>query len=296
MLRNHRSGVLIVVPLVALLAGPVGVSARGHGPYGHVSGGVVFVGGYFYNPFYGPYPWWGPDAYGYPYFPIYDTRARVRLLVTPKQAAVHVDGYYAGIVDDFDGFFQNLPLSPGGHEIVLYLEGYRTVRQTVYLTPDSTYKLHYAMQRLTQGEVSEPPPSAPPVPPPPTGSAMPPHTPRPGEGPIPPTLPTGEPPAPQSRPAPQARPVPPPPPPPSSRASSYGALVIQVQPPDAEVRIDGERWMSSGTADRLVVQVSAGAHRVEVQKEGYRQFSTEIQVGRGETTPLNVSLSREEPR
>src|SRR3982074_950893 len=25
--------------------------------------GPVFVGGYFYDPFYGPYPWWGPDAY-----------------------------------------------------------------------------------------------------------------------------------------------------------------------------------------------------------------------------------------
>jgi len=292
-LRTHRPPILtVVVVLLALLVGPVAVSARAHPGYGH--GGVVFVGGYFYNPFYGPYPWWGPDAYGFPYYPIYDTRARVRLLVTPKQAAVHVDGYYAGIVDDFDGFFQNLPLSPGGHEIVLYLQGYRTVRQTVYLTPDSTYKLRYAMQPVNQGDVSEPPPTAPPVPPPPAGSAMPPHTPRttPEGAPERPAPVPGPPPGPPRGPA--SRPLPPSRPP--VAAGNYGALVIGVQPVDAEVRIDGERWMTSGTADRLVVQVSAGSHHVEIQKEGYRQFSTEIQVGRGETTPLNVSLSREELR
>ncbi|MBI3403060.1 MAG: PEGA domain-containing protein [Acidobacteria bacterium] len=38
---------------------------------------------------------------------------------------------------------------------------------------------------------------------------------------------------------------------------------------------------------------STWTHRVEIQKPGYRRFSTEIQVRRGETTPLNVSLSPE---
>jgi len=39
-------------------------------------------------------------------------RAEVRVLVTPPEAAVYVDGYYAGLVDDLDGFFQRLPLTP----------------------------------------------------------------------------------------------------------------------------------------------------------------------------------------
>jgi hypothetical protein len=34
-----------------------------------------------------------------------------------------VDGFYAGIVDDFNGVFQSLPLTPGGHTVVLYVEG-----------------------------------------------------------------------------------------------------------------------------------------------------------------------------
>ena len=53
--------------------------------------------------------------------------ASVQFDVTPRQAEVFVDGYYAGIVDDFDGMFQRLRVEPGQHEITLYLDGYRTV-------------------------------------------------------------------------------------------------------------------------------------------------------------------------
>ena len=125
--------------------------------------GRVFVGGYFYDPFFGPYPWWGPGAYPYPYFPVYDDSAQVRLLVTPREAAVYVDGYYAGIVDDFDGAMQGLELSPGAHEITVFLEGYKTVHQKLYLTKRKSYKLRYALQPVAPGEASEAPPVAPPV-------------------------------------------------------------------------------------------------------------------------------------
>ena len=37
----------------------------------------------------------------------------------PRDAAVYVDGYYAGIVDDFDGVFQRLTLEVGPHRIEL---------------------------------------------------------------------------------------------------------------------------------------------------------------------------------
>ena len=52
--------------------------------------------------------------------------ASVRLDVKPKEAEVYVDGYYAGVVDDFDGTFQRLRVEPGEHEIELWLDGYRT--------------------------------------------------------------------------------------------------------------------------------------------------------------------------
>lgn len=278
MLRTNRIGMFVACLVLGSLIWAIPASAQRRG-HAHARGGAVFVGGYFYDPFFGPYPWWAPGAYPYPYFPVYDISAHVRLLVTPKNAAVYVDGYYAGVVDDFDSFFENLPLPPGGHELVLVLEGFQTVHQTLYLSPDSTYKLRYMMQPLAPGQISEPPPVAPPVPPPPPGSAIPPRTPRRGAG--------------EATPPPQAPPFPGPPIRPPLRQSGYGSLVIRVQPSDAEVRIDGERWMVSGETDRLVVQVAAGRHHIDIQRDGYRRFATDVQVGAGETAPLNVSLSAE---
>ena len=76
------------------------------------SEGQIFIGGYFYDPFYGPYPWWNRVTYPYWYLPAFDLQADVRIQVTPKElrdTAVYVDGFYAGVVDDFDGVFQALP-------------------------------------------------------------------------------------------------------------------------------------------------------------------------------------------
>ena len=55
--------------------------------------------------------------------------------MSPKEAELYMDGYYAGIVDDFDGVFQRLSIEPGEHEVTLYRDGFRTVHQRVYLTP-----------------------------------------------------------------------------------------------------------------------------------------------------------------
>jgi hypothetical protein len=75
-------------------------------------------------------------------------------------------------------------------------------------------------------------------------------------------------------------------------ARTFGALVLRVQPEGAEILIDGERWQGPEGEDRLVVQVSEGRHRVEIRKDGYKPFTTEVDVRPGGTTPLNVSLPR----
>jgi hypothetical protein len=177
MFRKSRSAV-VVITLLALTAASCAARVRYRGPYHPtVRGRIVFVGGYYYDPFFGPYPWWEPVAYPQPYLPVFDNRAEVRLLVTPANAALYVDGFYAGTVDDFDGFFERLPLPPGGHEIVMYLNGYRTARQMVYLQPGSTFKIQIRMELLRPGESSEPPELAPSVPPPLVGTFNPPRTP-----------------------------------------------------------------------------------------------------------------------
>jgi PEGA domain len=230
----------------------------------------------------------------YPYPPpgYYAPRdlSALRLEVTPKEAQVYVDGYYAGIVDDYDGTFQRMHLPPGAHEIVLYLDGYRTVHQKVYLTPDDTYKLRYKMEKNLAGETSEPPPAAPtPTTVPPPGPGAPPAPAQPGtrRGGYPPYPPQSNPPSPPA--PPQRYPEQQPP----SAMSAVGTLVLRVQPAGAEILVDGEAWQGPEGDERLVLQLSEGSHRVEIHRDGYRVYSRDIQVRRGETVPLNVALSPE---
>ena len=121
----------------------------------------------------------------------------MRLDVTPQNAEVYVDGYYAGVVDDFDGMLQRLRVEPGQHEITLYLEGYRATHQRVYLARDRTFKIKQEMEKLPAGEAGEPRPipaplpagAQPPIPSPRDGRETPPNPPpqkAPPEWPAPP--------------------------------------------------------------------------------------------------------------
>jgi len=155
---------------------------HGHfgGSRGHFHGGHshFIIGGGFYDPFWGPYY---PYYYGYPYGSYaysLTPSGSVKTEITPKQTEVFVDGYYAGVVADFDGTFQRLRTSPGGHTITLYLDGYRTVTESIYVRPNSTVKLKETMQKLAPGEASTPVP----VPTLPGGRSM---TPAPSGGPAP---------------------------------------------------------------------------------------------------------------
>jgi len=58
----------------------------------------------------------------------------------------------------------------------------------------------------------------------------------------------------------------------------------------AVVQIDGERWDSPEGGSRLIVQLAAGQHRIEVRKDGFRPYSTTITIRSGEPQALNVVL------
>ena len=263
-LEDHMSAIrraILFLLAAAILATlwPAGLSAEHRR---HARRTVIIVGrqyGYYiYDPFYPRYPFVaGPYGYVY-YYRVRDINdADVRVLATPKDAEVYVDGYYAGIVDDFNGVFQRLHVGPGGHEFVLYREGYRLYRQTIYLMARATYRLEHSMMRLTPGEVNEPrpaPATEPPIGPPARG---------------------------RSRQPPISPPV---------EATQLGTLAIRVQPSDAEVLIDGERWLGPDEQERLIVQLSEGRHHVEIRKRGYEPFATDVDVQRSRTLPLNVSL------
>ena len=109
---------------------------------------------YPYDPFWGS---WDPYAYAYPY--VARSSANLRTDVTPKDTEVCVDGFDAGEAGKFDGMFQRLQVRPGGHSVTLHLEGFRTMTQEVYVSPDSTFTIHTTMERLAAGEATAPVPA-----------------------------------------------------------------------------------------------------------------------------------------
>lgn len=266
---------MTAAPASAQVRVGVGVRVGARAPIAHRS----YYRPYYYDPFFSDWAWY-PGYYGYyqyPYPPYYygrrDDSGSLRLDVRPRQTQVFVDGYYAGIVDDFDGVFQHLDLEPGAHQLTLYLPGHRIEQQRVYIQPNRTSRLHYTMVPLSAGE---------PEPKPPVPSAAP-----------SPASPVGPPPRGARRPLPEDREPPPGPPGEiGARESGYGTLALRVQPGDAEILIDGEKWESSGN-DRLLIQLSAGVHHVEAKKDGYRIYVTDITVRPGETATVNVALSRQ---
>ena len=112
-------------------------------------GWILFPASVHAQGIWGPYGWYPPFAYGYgrPY-------SSLRLQISPRDAEVFVDGYYAGIVDDFDGFMQRLHLEPGQHTIQLYLTGHRTAEQQIYLQPGGTFRIRHTMAPLAAGEAA----------------------------------------------------------------------------------------------------------------------------------------------
>ena len=73
-------------------------------------------------------------------------------------------------------------------------------------------------------------------------------------------------------------------------SNSFGTLNVRVQPGDAVVVIDGEKWDSPEGGSRLSVQLSAGSHRIEVRKDGFKPYTSTVQIRPGETQALNISL------
>ena len=102
--------------------------------YGAAAG---FPSAYPYDPTWVAPP---PSPYGASPYP-FDRRGPtggLRLKIEPKDAQVYVDGYYAGIVDDFNGHFQHLDLVPGPHHAEVRAPGYEPLQLDVNIQPHHT--------------------------------------------------------------------------------------------------------------------------------------------------------------
>jgi PEGA domain len=206
--------------------------------------------GFYYGPYYGPfYPFPGPYVR-----PARYSASAVRMRVKPVETEVYVNGYYAGIVDDFDGVFERLYVPAGEHHVELHLDGYASFREDLYVGPGDTFEIVHQMQRLRAGEVSTPPPGPRAVP-------------EEWTAPVPNA--TGDQPA-----------------------SPYGILAIRAEPSDAQILVDGEAWAPAEGQSEFVIHLPEGWHQLDVRKDGYQPFSTRLELSEGQTTRLKVQLTQ----
>ncbi|HXY38182.1 MAG TPA: PEGA domain-containing protein [Vicinamibacteria bacterium] len=267
-----------------------GTGSGYHGGYYPGYGGGGYWGGYY--PYYPYYPYWGwyyPGFYGSYWWPyggwgwnagywgnpwgwgggaMYhsaeDETGSVRVLVDPSDARVYVDGYYAGTVDDFDGLFQRLHVAPGQHEITLKLEGYQSHRMRVYVSPDTTLKLQYKMQKGTGESFADLAANVP-------QSVLERDRERMRQHEQEQAFVEGEPGGEQAM-------------------ANAGTLRLEIRPGDASVYVDGA-FRGTGR-EAAALRLAPGRHRLEVVRPGYRTSEREVEVGPGQSNEVTIELEK----
>jgi hypothetical protein len=132
---NPRGGGGLVVP--------DGYYGGYYDPWWYGAGYVGDYGGY-YDPWYGGYPSY-PQTGGYS---SYLDDGKLRLKIKPRDAEVYVDGYFVGVVDDFDGIFQRLHLDTGTHRIEVRAAGYESLEIDVRIAPEHTTTYQGELKRV----------------------------------------------------------------------------------------------------------------------------------------------------
>lgn len=149
---------------------------RGGGGY---RPGYYYPRGY-YGGYYGPSWWWSPYGYWggwfwlgdnyWPYDPHhyygYGPRSYDRyrgygngdagaldMDVSPGRTQVYLDGQYIGTVDQYDGFPTYLWLDEGTYDVVLYLDGYKTLARQMTIRPGMVIDVN---DRLEPGQSTRP--------------------------------------------------------------------------------------------------------------------------------------------
>ena len=248
-----------------------------YGRYGYYDPYDSWYSPYYYSGYYGYSPSYSRRSRGYGY---YRDSGSLRIIVDPEKTRVYVDGYYAGVADDFDGILQRLNVPPGRHDITLKLEGYRTQHFKVYVPVDDTIKIHYDMVRGSGEATSE--------------------------------QFAGPPDADYARVRDMSDED-------RRRDDRYrddryrrddderyrgdeddrrdfrgsgdtGSLRLSVSPRDASVYVDGE-FRGSGR-DSSSLRLRPGRHRIEVVRPGFRTIEREIEVERGGNTTVEFELER----
>jgi hypothetical protein len=311
---------LIWIAAALTLAVGLPASTASAAPHGGFHGGGrtrVIIGGYWGWGWPGYYGYYG-YPYGYPYYGGYrygSSWGAVKTDVEPEEARVYLDGQYIGTADDFDGWPDKLYLRPGRYKLEFRLNGYEPLTLNVRARAGATLEVDNKMQKIA-GRVSQAPD------PPKMQGDVPRYygkksdrdraqawsgdrdddsysdmrrrddvdrdadrdadqdreadrTPPANDGWRGQRKPDS---------TVTARPA----------RADRARLTIHAEPADAAVYVD-DRFV--GTADELAsmdrgIVVSPGKHTVTVSRPGYRDRSTEIEVGSGRSESVRLSLEK----
>jgi hypothetical protein len=137
--------------------------------------GAFGLGYFYYDPYSWTYRGYGCSSYGYYgygayggagyyggyMYPLFDTsnyggvgratsygESGIKLKIKPANAQVFVDGYFAGQVDEFDGTFQRLAVTPGNHRLEVKATGYEPLSFEVRVDPFQTVTYKGELQRI----------------------------------------------------------------------------------------------------------------------------------------------------
>jgi hypothetical protein len=101
-----------------------------------------YYGYRYYDPYFSGDFFWsnhGWQARSYYYGSNWnDDLGKLRLDIDQRDAEVYIDGYYAGVIDDFDGRLQGLRLEPGNYQVEVAQPGYEPLQFDVHITPGRT--------------------------------------------------------------------------------------------------------------------------------------------------------------
>ena len=147
-MRKQISTLALTAALVAVAF--VSLPSEALAQHGHYYGhGYRYGHGYGYgHGYYDGYGGYGPYGYGAYQYNYGDVRIEVGPKYLRDEAQVYVNEAHVGDVDDFDGFFQRLSLTPGEYDIEIRLDGYQTLKQRIYVRRGSTYKIRESLKPI----------------------------------------------------------------------------------------------------------------------------------------------------
>ncbi len=71
-----------------------------------------------------------------------------------------------------------------------------------------------------------------------------------------------------------------------------GFLIIQAEPDDADVYVDGQKMGEAGKFSSDPLELSGGAHRIEFRRSGYVSEMRDVYVGNQSRHTLKINLRK----